>query len=345
MSETYLNLLLNAKNWKFAVNELKSNPKDACIWNETYASDGRTLTSRVLPIHTACALNAPVQIVRSLIVANRSGLKEPDNKGFLPIHYACCNSASKESINELIIEYPDSVDVKDHSGMLPLHHAAFWGPSSLDVIKVLLTMMNKKNISSKFRGDTALDLATRAKYELQESVVTLLKKSGYFSYQHPETPKTSLSSNAEGCDVSMLSVGSVRHIVTPTRLIKTRHFKEVSPLSSKIFQSEVTALKMEVENLTKLNHLQSVKLQDITKHIESMTISTNITKEKRNKDTHTHSSMSWIDIFILVKKKLFQGTDKNRSLKSTDLVLLLIHLSIFFLISKPTIMSRIFLSS
>eukprot|EP00559_Dactyliosolen_fragilissimus_P005110 CAMPEP_0184855258 /NCGR_PEP_ID=MMETSP0580-20130426/557_1 /TAXON_ID=1118495 /ORGANISM="Dactyliosolen fragilissimus" /LENGTH=379 /DNA_ID=CAMNT_0027349727 /DNA_START=590 /DNA_END=1729 /DNA_ORIENTATION=+ len=223
MSETYLNLLLNAKNWKFAVNELKSNPKDACIWNETYASDGRTLTSRVLPIHTACALNAPVQIVRSLIVANRSGLKEPDNKGFLPIHYACSNFALKDVIYELIHAYPQSVDIIDPSGMFPLHLAAYWGPSSLGVIKILLKAMNKNLITSAFDGATALDLANSATYDLRNSVVLLLMKSGYFSQQTPESPKlpkssydkSPVSSNLPGSSFNKIPVSSNPPRISP----------------------------------------------------------------------------------------------------------------------------------
>jgi len=262
MNESTLHRLISGRRWELALKALNRNPGDASNWNVNYDSSEGMLMSKVLPIHTACALNPPMEIIQALLAANPSGAREVDNKGFLAIHYACSNFALKEVICLLVREYPDSVNVTDPDGMLPLHHAALWGPSCLDVVKILLKTTNENIISSTVDGATALDLANNTSYELKELVVLQLQRSGYFSHPKPLSNNPSLLSHDNFRDESTVtSTKSKKKHESKCR--DTCQQQELSSLDTELIVAKKEALEREVEELKNLNHLQNGNLHAI----------------------------------------------------------------------------------
>lgn len=130
--------LISHEDWNLVMMECKMWPKDAAKWNtRTGFFDGEH-DSRVLPIHMACALQCPPEVVHALVGCYPAGVHMRE-EAFqrLPLHVACQTNASIETIEALIHHYPEAARVKDCIGRLPIHYACSHdAPSS--VIDILL---------------------------------------------------------------------------------------------------------------------------------------------------------------------------------------------------------------
>ena len=82
------------------------------------ARDSRT---GARPLHTACANNASLEIVK--LLARPAALMATDHFGKIPLHTACAHQASLEVIMFLTNACPRSLEVPDAYGRLAIHHA------------------------------------------------------------------------------------------------------------------------------------------------------------------------------------------------------------------------------
>jgi ankyrin repeat protein len=114
------------KDWKAATARVHSHPDEAATWIATKGFHGNL---RFLPIHKACVLQPPKNLIQQLLHAHPDGASDKDQDGWLPIHCACFYNADDAIVELLLQHYPNGSHCKDDDGRLPLHYACLKGAS------------------------------------------------------------------------------------------------------------------------------------------------------------------------------------------------------------------------
>ena len=127
--------LVEKRRWELVQAKLSKYRNEARIWY--VKSDHGVQQLRELTLHRACQLQAPEQVVRSLICVYPQGARSKTLEGKLPLHLVCEYGSTPNAVDVLLKAYPDGVHQKDNSGMLPIHYACDKG-YSVDVIKMLI---------------------------------------------------------------------------------------------------------------------------------------------------------------------------------------------------------------
>jgi ankyrin repeat protein len=147
-NRTLLFRLVLKKEWKTAMERVISNPEEASTWIVTKGFNGNL---RFLPIHKACVLNPPGDLIEALLKAYEPGAKDKDQDGWLPIHCACFYGAKKEVIDKLLAANPQGAQSKDEDGRLPLHYACL-KRAEQGVVDALLSTFSKGTMSKDEEG-------------------------------------------------------------------------------------------------------------------------------------------------------------------------------------------------
>eukprot|EP00584_Thalassiosira_punctigera_P000957 CAMPEP_0172538512 /NCGR_PEP_ID=MMETSP1067-20121228/9887_1 /TAXON_ID=265564 ORGANISM="Thalassiosira punctigera, Strain Tpunct2005C2" /NCGR_SAMPLE_ID=MMETSP1067 /ASSEMBLY_ACC=CAM_ASM_000444 /LENGTH=272 /DNA_ID=CAMNT_0013324019 /DNA_START=77 /DNA_END=891 /DNA_ORIENTATION=- len=137
-ASTALSDLIAHEDWQLVLMEVKMWPDAAKKWTNRVGFFDGEHDSRVLPIHMACALQCPPDVVDTLVECYPLGVRtREDAFQRLPLHVACQTNASIGTIEALIRHYPEATRAKDSIGRLPIHYACSHNlPSS--VIDLLL---------------------------------------------------------------------------------------------------------------------------------------------------------------------------------------------------------------
>ncbi|KAL7470137.1 hypothetical protein ACHAXS_010364 [Conticribra weissflogii] len=206
-----LNLLLFEEDWVSAITEIECHPNETKLWTTHPGFFDGDHESHVLPIHVACSLHAPLEVIRAIVRAHpqcvslaessfkrlplhiacqfaarievieylarqhAAGTMEADLLGRLPLHYACSNGAPSDVVNALIEVNSSSVLYADYNGWIPLHVAVHFGAET-EVVKTLVDQMppmSAETMTTK-KGSTALKLAQKVRTKNREEVVRLL---------------------------------------------------------------------------------------------------------------------------------------------------------------------------
>lgn len=140
------------EDWKLALMLCQAYPRQAGVWsNRRGFFDGRH-DSRILPLHLACALYPPLDIIQALVLACPRGVKSRETAyERLPVHVACRNSANPEVIEALLTYFPEGARTPDKLGRLPLHYASCNG-TSYDVVDTLLDTFPEAVHAADHRG-------------------------------------------------------------------------------------------------------------------------------------------------------------------------------------------------
>jgi len=112
--------------------------REAAAWGKAplYEPDPKS-TQKALPLHLACTLRPPKEIVDHLLTSFPAGAAAPDPKeGKLPIHLAIIRGASVEVVRALCDAYPAGLRTRDNEGRFPIHYACIWRDRS--IVQVLL---------------------------------------------------------------------------------------------------------------------------------------------------------------------------------------------------------------
>merc|ERR1719469_54358 len=136
------------KDWDTATNRCKQFPVETSTWIVTKGFKGNL---RFLPIHKACVLQPPPDLVTALLSSYPDGAKSADQDGWLPIHCAAFYGASQEVIDALIQVHPKGAHCKDEEGRLSLHYACLKG-ASLNTVTSLLQCYPKGATSKDDEG-------------------------------------------------------------------------------------------------------------------------------------------------------------------------------------------------
>jgi ankyrin repeat protein len=145
---TALFRLLLKKEWKAAYARAESHPEEAATWIVTKGFNGNL---RFLPLHKACVLQPPEEVIEKLLVAYPDGAKSRDQDGWLPVHCACFYGASDVIVKSLLKSNSKGAQSKDDEGRLPLHYACLKGASQT-VVDVLLESFPKGAMSKDDEG-------------------------------------------------------------------------------------------------------------------------------------------------------------------------------------------------
>lgn len=129
--------LIRHEEWDLVVERCKKSPHKASTWSyQEGLFDGEH--DLVLPIHQACALHPPEEVIDALIESYPQGLRLCEKSSErLPLHVACQTNACFDTIVSLIAHYPDAVRCKDSFGRLPIHYSCS-NEASAGIIDLLL---------------------------------------------------------------------------------------------------------------------------------------------------------------------------------------------------------------
>jgi len=124
---TKLIKLVEKKKWEEAIQRCVDHPQEASTWmcrlQEVDNVDKKKteVRWRILPLHSAIVLHAPVEVIEALVDAYPDGIKTGDDRQMLPLHMAFRLGASPETAAVLVDAYPDALGMKDSKGHTPLH--------------------------------------------------------------------------------------------------------------------------------------------------------------------------------------------------------------------------------
>ena len=110
---------IKQKHWASALKRIKEEPNEVKIWisNGILSPKEGASSWKVLPLHAAIILGAPLQLITELSY----GIRRKDLNGSLPVHLAAASSYMFGDLvfKHLIKEYPESKDIKDRKGRTP----------------------------------------------------------------------------------------------------------------------------------------------------------------------------------------------------------------------------------
>lgn len=146
---TDLYSLIESKKWDMAVRHCLEIPDEVSTW---VGSCAKMKDAKLLPIHVACSLNAPLILVAVLIQTYPDGVKRTNNAGSLPIHLACESRADHRVVSLLLHSWPQSFHEVDDRGYTPVQVALMSQPSA-ERTKIVETLMA---FESKNEKDTLI---------------------------------------------------------------------------------------------------------------------------------------------------------------------------------------------
>lgn len=164
--------LIRNEDWKLAM--MAINPKSASQWTHVAGFFDGEHDSKVLPIHHACALHPPKEVIDKLYEAYPEGFHSKESAyQRLPLHVACQSDASASAIQALLECDVTAAQCKDSLGRVPLHYACSHG-APVEVVAVMLQAFPASAGCVDKRGWLPLHVACR--FGDNESVIRLLIK-------------------------------------------------------------------------------------------------------------------------------------------------------------------------
>uniref|UniRef100_A0A7S4VJH9 Uncharacterized protein n=1 Tax=Ditylum brightwellii TaxID=49249 RepID=A0A7S4VJH9_9STRA len=204
-----LNQFIMNEDWHAVKKRCKKYPREAAVWTERVGFFDGVRTSRVLPLHQACALRAPKDVINALIVAYPKGANALETSfkrlplhiacqngcaadvieiflsynplcaqvgdvfGRCPIHYACCNGAAPDVVDLFLSVDPSIATVTDKAGWLPIHVACQMG-ASIESIQKLLDANPSSLQAMTAKGSTPLKLLCKINCNNKKDIARLL---------------------------------------------------------------------------------------------------------------------------------------------------------------------------
>jgi hypothetical protein len=171
--------LLKLKNWMGVQDQLSQSPEEASVWIFEQETDDQ---SPILPIHLACLLCAPVEVISKLIEAYPDGISAKQECGLYPLHLACQQNLCLSTIACLLESFPDAAIIQDEFGRLPIHHACV-NEVSFQTLEYLLRTYPELRNMKDYNGHTALTYVGDSESNYEE-IIRLFQDEP--EDQHPE---------------------------------------------------------------------------------------------------------------------------------------------------------------
>jgi len=160
-----LHRAIASENWGNAMNIASEKPYKARELNTVPGFFELKRSARILPLHQACVLHPPANVLKVVLEAYPEALAEREtNYGRLPLHIACHADAGVGVVRALAEGWIEATAEEDVVGRVPLHYAVSNG-ASLDIIQILLgvhavqmSKTSKSKTSRKLYGNDDDDM-------------------------------------------------------------------------------------------------------------------------------------------------------------------------------------------
>jgi hypothetical protein len=166
-ADSVLSSFISDRLWAETLERLRSHPSEASQVIRKPFGD-------VLPLHEACKLQPPADVVEALITAFDPAVRTAGcQSGSLPVHFAV-QTGSTEALAPLLRAYPAGVRKKDDRGRLPIHLGCEWEAPAA-AIKALLTLYPESIYVRDADGKSPMDYAMKSKMggDVSETVAVL----------------------------------------------------------------------------------------------------------------------------------------------------------------------------
>mmetsp|Transcript_34106 Transcript_34106/g.64909 ORF Transcript_34106/g.64909 Transcript_34106/m.64909 type:complete len:275 (+) Transcript_34106:181-1005(+) len=191
--------LISHEDWQLVLMEMQMWPDAAKKWKLRVGFFDGEHDSRVLPIHMACALQCPPEVVDALVECYPAGVgMREETFRRLPLHIACQTNASVGTIEALIHHYPEAARAKDCIGRLPIHYACSHDLPS-DIIEILLREFPASAGCGDHNGWLPIHVACRRGVSLSvvENLLNCLPQSADITTNKGSTPIMCASKGGE----------------------------------------------------------------------------------------------------------------------------------------------------
>lgn len=150
--------LLQEGNWALAKSVIEE------------ANDSKTAKRLRSILALALTMEAPEEVIRTIIAVCPQSASEEDQHGRLPIHLSCLLGASTETVRRILETDPTSAMRRDNDGRVALHYAAQYCVLSkgetLETVESLCAFAPKAAYIQDFQGFSAAtlveDMASKA---------------------------------------------------------------------------------------------------------------------------------------------------------------------------------------
>jgi len=124
---TQLFNLIEKQMWSEALKRCQEYPQEARIWmcrlrtvESTKTKPKKELNWRILPIHCAVVLHAPMDLIQELIFAYPEGVEQGDDKNMTPAHCAFKIGLDPDITQVLVGSFPEALLLRDEDNHTPL---------------------------------------------------------------------------------------------------------------------------------------------------------------------------------------------------------------------------------
>jgi len=181
---TKLIKMVEKKKWEEVIQRCADNPREVSSWmcrsQEVDGVDGKKKKEvrwRILPLHSAIAQHAPLEVIKALVAAYPDSVKKGDDKRMLPLHMAFRSGASLETAAFLYDANTDATSIKDSKGHTPLHvlkayRRKYEMEKDNDKVSSTIIDNNRKDLIKTYLGNRVNRKRTGSKKKKHDGTVT-----------------------------------------------------------------------------------------------------------------------------------------------------------------------------
>eukprot|EP00978_Attheya_sp_CCMP212_P031107 scaffold116384_cov53-Attheya_sp.AAC.8 len=241
--------MIAQQSWEEVKMRVETNPNEASV--AIYLGEN----IQILPLHEACRIGAPLDVIKVLVNENRNALRTEGQFGYLPLHFACTCTMSLEAIQLLVELYPIAIRTPDAKGKYPLHIACQYGQST-PTIRFLVQSnpgtVYLRDVDNKRPGDHAKITNAKNLFKVQDV----------------------LSRADEYCEVSKAAqLKTEKEFSISIRALEEEHEEKLTQLQS-YFQDELSSYRHLEEMLRRELDTESEKVvilnDEVSKNIEKI---------------------------------------------------------------------------
>lgn len=144
LDSTLHSYILEAK-WDTVIDQISSAPLEVTLW---VVGNVDGLVWKRLPIHEACRMGAPSNVVQALLNAYPESACYMDNLRKLPIVYACEAISTLDTIKLLISSSPNALKVSNNDGRTLIDLVEDWPAGNTEKSSVLSALEKAKTMTT-----------------------------------------------------------------------------------------------------------------------------------------------------------------------------------------------------
>lgn len=210
---------------------------------------------KALPLHVACAVGAPIGVIKSLVAAFSAATQIKNDSGRLPLHCLFLHRCPSLNVLSAIIEaYPAASHIADGTGKLPIHYACEQTNVTDDSFTILLSTYPEGAYARDHSGRFPINYAT--------------------SNSDPNTKKCALAALDRGTLFASISKMTSNRIKDEQQVkisaMEESYVKKMSGMEDRAkeergrLKSEIDGLKSQLKEATESNQVMTQELNAAT---------------------------------------------------------------------------------